>query len=93
MLQIFDSITRLSSVFMKLCSSGCVLFKDWRGRFLCDPQPKRPVCAILEFGQGDEVPQLKVNVCDAFLCPPSKKRGYIILLMSVGLSVCRYVGR
>ena len=27
-----------------------------------------------------------------FLCPPSKKRGYIALLMSVGLSVCQSVG-
>ncbi|XP_053396335.1 E3 ubiquitin-protein ligase rnf213-alpha-like isoform X2 [Mercenaria mercenaria] len=56
---IFDSITRLSSVYMKLCSSGCVLFKDWTARFLCYPKPDRPVCAILEFGQGDRVPQLK----------------------------------
>ncbi|XP_053396010.1 E3 ubiquitin-protein ligase rnf213-alpha-like [Mercenaria mercenaria] len=56
---IFDSITRLSSVYMKLCSSGCVLFKDWTARFLCYPKPDRPVCAILEFGQGDGVPQLK----------------------------------
>ncbi|XP_053390338.1 E3 ubiquitin-protein ligase rnf213-alpha-like, partial [Mercenaria mercenaria] len=56
---IFDSITRLSSVYMKLCSSGCVLFKDWTARFLCDPKPNRPVCAVLEFGQGDGAPQLK----------------------------------
>ena len=28
-----------------------------------------------------------------FLCPPSKKRGYIVLLMSVGLSVGRSVCR
>ncbi|XP_060586365.1 E3 ubiquitin-protein ligase rnf213-alpha-like [Ruditapes philippinarum] len=56
---IFDSITRVSSVYMKLCSSGCVLFKDWTARFLCYPKPDRPVCAILEFGQGDSVPQLK----------------------------------
>ncbi|XP_053396009.1 E3 ubiquitin-protein ligase rnf213-alpha-like [Mercenaria mercenaria] len=56
---IFDSIIRLSSVYMKLCSSGCVLFKDWSARFLCDPDPKRPVCIVLEFGQGERVPQLK----------------------------------
>ncbi|XP_060561077.1 E3 ubiquitin-protein ligase RNF213-like, partial [Ruditapes philippinarum] len=56
---IFDSITRLSNVYMKLCSSGCVLFKDWTARFLCYPKHDRPVCAILEFGQGDSVPQLK----------------------------------
>ncbi|XP_053396346.1 E3 ubiquitin-protein ligase rnf213-alpha-like isoform X3 [Mercenaria mercenaria] len=58
---IFDSITRLSSVYMKLCSSGCVLFKDWTARFFCDPEPNRPVCAVLEFGQGDGAPQLKVR--------------------------------
>ena len=28
-----------------------------------------------------------------FIMPPSKKRGYIVLLMSVGMSVCRSVGR
>ncbi|XP_060597648.1 E3 ubiquitin-protein ligase rnf213-alpha-like, partial [Ruditapes philippinarum] len=61
---IFDSITRLSSVYMKLSSSGCVLFKDWRSRFFCDPRPERPVCAILEFGQGDGAPQLKGKKTD-----------------------------
>ncbi|XP_053390335.1 E3 ubiquitin-protein ligase rnf213-alpha-like, partial [Mercenaria mercenaria] len=54
---IFDSITRLSTVYLKLCSSGCVLFKDWTAKFLCNPD--RPVCAILEFGHGEGVPQLK----------------------------------
>ena len=27
-----------------------------------------------------------------FLCPPSKKEGHIELNMSVGMSVCRWVG-
>ncbi|XP_053396011.1 E3 ubiquitin-protein ligase rnf213-alpha-like [Mercenaria mercenaria] len=56
---IFDSITRLGKVFVKLHTSGCVLFKDWSARFICDPDPARPVCATITFGQGDEVQQLK----------------------------------
>ena len=40
---------------------------------------------------------LQLNDCEenplTFLCPPSKKRGHIVLLMSVGLSVCLSVGR
>ncbi|KAL3881517.1 hypothetical protein ACJMK2_027949 [Sinanodonta woodiana] len=47
---VFDSVTRLANVFIKLNSSGCVLFKHWQTKFLCDP--KRPVCAFIEFGQG-----------------------------------------
>ncbi|XP_053396012.1 E3 ubiquitin-protein ligase rnf213-alpha-like [Mercenaria mercenaria] len=56
---IFDSVTRLSKVFVKLYSSGCVLFKEWSARFICDPDPRRPVCAVIDFGQSEEVPQLK----------------------------------
>lgn len=37
--------------------SGCVLFTSWRARFLCDP--KRTVCAFIEFGSGEKIKQLK----------------------------------
>ena len=59
-LQIFDSVTRLSKEYLKLCKAGCVLFNDWTAEFLCSPDPKRPVCATLEFGNGDDIPKLKV---------------------------------
>jgi len=37
-----------------------VLFNDWTATFVCSPDPKRPVCATLEFGTGDDIPKLKV---------------------------------
>ncbi|KAL3881508.1 hypothetical protein ACJMK2_027940, partial [Sinanodonta woodiana] len=47
---VFDSLRRLANVFIKLNSAGCILFKHWHTKFLCDPT--RPVCAFIEFGQG-----------------------------------------
>ncbi|KAL3881507.1 hypothetical protein ACJMK2_027939 [Sinanodonta woodiana] len=47
---VFDSLRRLANVFIKLNSAGCILFKHWQTKFLCDPT--RPVCAFIEFGQG-----------------------------------------
>ncbi|KAK3585578.1 hypothetical protein CHS0354_036765 [Potamilus streckersoni] len=47
---VFDSVMRLANVFIKLHSAGCVLFKHWQSKFLCDIS--RPVCAFIEFGQG-----------------------------------------
>ena len=44
-------------MFIKLHDAGCVLFKTWQASFFCDPN--RPVCAILEFGQG--VDKIKVS--------------------------------
>lgn len=55
--QVLDSVVRLCNVYLKLLESGCVLFTSWRARFLCDP--KRPVCAFIEFGKGDNIKQLK----------------------------------
>ncbi|XP_053391302.1 E3 ubiquitin-protein ligase rnf213-alpha-like [Mercenaria mercenaria] len=52
---IFDGALRLSNVYVKLCSAGCVLFKNWTACFFCDQG--RPVCAILEFGETES--QLK----------------------------------
>lgn len=37
--------------------SGCVLFTSWQAKFLCDP--RRPVCAFIEFGKGEKIKQLK----------------------------------
>lgn len=51
--KVFDGVKRLSSVYIKLHDAGCVLFKTWQTSFICDP--KTPVCARLEFGQGVEM--------------------------------------
>ncbi|WAR07197.1 R213A-like protein [Mya arenaria] len=56
-----DSITRLGSVYLKLCSSGCVLFNGWNANFLCSLEQKRLVCAKLEFGKGEDIPILRVS--------------------------------
>ncbi|KAK3585581.1 hypothetical protein CHS0354_036768 [Potamilus streckersoni] len=46
---ILENVIRLANVFLKLTSAGCVLFKHWQTKFLCDPS--RPVCAFIQFGQ------------------------------------------
>ncbi|XP_052808603.1 E3 ubiquitin-protein ligase rnf213-alpha-like isoform X2 [Mya arenaria] len=61
---IFDSVTRLGSVYLKLCSSGCVLFNGWNANFLCSLAQQRPVCAKLEFGKGEDIPELKGRKSD-----------------------------
>lgn len=56
----FDAIVRLCNVYIKLVSSGCVLFTNWQARFLCDPD--RKVCAFIKFGSGDGCTQLKGRI-------------------------------
>ncbi|KAK3585575.1 hypothetical protein CHS0354_036762 [Potamilus streckersoni] len=48
-----DSVVRLANVFIKLNLAGCVLFKHWQAKFLCDRD--RFMCAFIEFGQGAEL--------------------------------------
>ncbi|KAK3585576.1 hypothetical protein CHS0354_036763 [Potamilus streckersoni] len=45
---VFDNVMRLANVFIKLNSAGCILFKLWQTKFLCDPN--RSVCAFIKFG-------------------------------------------
>ncbi|XP_061196022.1 E3 ubiquitin-protein ligase rnf213-alpha-like [Saccostrea echinata] len=49
---IFDNITRLGRIFIKLYSSGCVLFKQWSFEFLCNKSVEN--CAFVKFGQQQE---------------------------------------
>lgn len=56
-LKVLDSVIRLCNVYIKLLESGCVLFTSWQAKFLCDP--RRPVCAFIEFGKGKNIKQLK----------------------------------
>ncbi|KAH3735719.1 hypothetical protein DPMN_042254 [Dreissena polymorpha] len=57
---VFDSVTRLGNVFRKLCLTGCVLFNSWRATFMCNTS--RRVCVILAFGEGNDVPKLKLVI-------------------------------
>ncbi|XP_062615790.1 E3 ubiquitin-protein ligase RNF213-like, partial [Saccostrea cucullata] len=56
-IEIFNAVVRLCNVYIKLVSSGCVLFSNWQARFLCDPE--RKVCAFLKFENGEGCIQLK----------------------------------
>lgn len=56
-LQILDAVVRLSNVYIKLISDGCVLFAKWQATFFCDEHT--PVCAFLTFGQGRDAQTLK----------------------------------
>ncbi|XP_056014152.1 E3 ubiquitin-protein ligase rnf213-alpha-like isoform X2 [Ostrea edulis] len=54
---VFDAVVRLCNVYIKLVSSGCILFANWQAKFLCDPE--RTVCAFVRFGSGEGCTQLK----------------------------------
>ena len=49
---ILDSVVRLCNVYIKLLSSGCVLFSKFQVVFRCDPTSK--ACAFVNFGAGDD---------------------------------------
>ncbi|KAL3881537.1 hypothetical protein ACJMK2_027969, partial [Sinanodonta woodiana] len=49
---VFDSVTRLASVYIKLISAGCILYKNWQARFFCRSSTLQPVCAYIDFGEG-----------------------------------------
>ncbi|WAR07208.1 R213A-like protein [Mya arenaria] len=55
---IFDSITRLGSVYLKLCSSGCVLFNGWNANFICSLVQERPGRKSDTEGLEDMVPKI-----------------------------------
>ncbi|XP_052808614.1 E3 ubiquitin-protein ligase rnf213-alpha-like isoform X2 [Mya arenaria] len=61
---IFDSMTRLCSVYLKLCSSGCVLFNNMNANFHCSLVQERQLCAILEFGKGKDAPKFEGRKSD-----------------------------
>jgi hypothetical protein len=56
-LQILDSIVRIGNVYLKLSTAGCVLFKTWQAKFLCDPD--RTVVAFVKFGEKKQSMTLK----------------------------------
>ncbi|XP_071137105.1 E3 ubiquitin-protein ligase rnf213-alpha-like [Mytilus edulis] len=48
---ILDSVVRLCNIYIKLLSSGCVLFSKFKVKFRCDPGSV--ACAFVSFGEGD----------------------------------------
>ncbi|XP_021363650.1 E3 ubiquitin-protein ligase rnf213-alpha-like, partial [Mizuhopecten yessoensis] len=54
---ILDSVVRLANTYIKLVSSGCVLFSEWKVKFLCDRT--RKACSFITFGMGDQLNTLK----------------------------------
>ena len=45
-----DGITRLGSLYVQICNSGCTLFQHWKAVFFCNPE--RPVLTVVEFGKA-----------------------------------------
>ena len=46
-MQILDGVTRLASVYLKICAAGCTLFQHFRAVFYCCPTKRQ--CARVEF--------------------------------------------
>ena len=44
-----DGITRLGSLYVQICNSGCTLFQNWKAVFFCNPE--RPLLTVVEFGK------------------------------------------
>ena len=58
--QILDGVTRLASVYSKICAAGCTLFQNFRAVFYCDPT--NPVCMRMEFSKDAKYSMLGRNV-------------------------------
>ena len=48
-----DGVTRLANIYIKICASGSILFRDWESTFYCEP--KRAVNAVIDFGLSDQM--------------------------------------
>ncbi|VDH97030.1 Hypothetical predicted protein [Mytilus galloprovincialis] len=57
---ILDSVTRLSHIYIKLVSKGCVLFSQWHVKIYCDKG--RQACLIVSFGHGQNKTVLKGRI-------------------------------
>ena len=73
--QILDGTSRLANLFIKICSAGSVLFKNFKAIFYCEPG--RKVNATVDFGLSElklhghtdvltDVSEQIRNVCDFF---------------------------
>ena len=49
MSQILDGVTRLGSLYIRICNAGCCLFHHWKAIFYCDPNKK--MLAQVKFGK------------------------------------------
>lgn len=46
-------MSRLAKIYIKICASGSILFRDWFSTFYCEPN--RPVNAIIDFGLSKQM--------------------------------------
>ena len=54
-------MTRLVSVYIKICASGCILFGNWVSSFFCEPG--RPFNASVDFGLSKKMLQGQSQEC------------------------------
>ena len=47
--QIFDGVTRLGNLYIKICNAGCSLFQEWKTFFYCNE--KKKIFTRVEFGR------------------------------------------
>ena len=48
-----DGVTRLANIYIKICASGSILFRDWVSSFYCEPN--RKVNAVIDFGLSKQM--------------------------------------
>ncbi|CAG2224299.1 RNF213 [Mytilus edulis] len=59
---ILDSVVRLCKIYIKLLSSGCVLFSKFHVMFMCDA--RSATCANISFGEAENKHTIRVKVDD-----------------------------
>ncbi|KAI0241298.1 E3 ubiquitin-protein ligase [Lamellibrachia satsuma] len=53
--EVLDGVTRLANVYIKICASGSILFRQWVSSFFCEPG--RKFNATVDFGLSDQMLQ------------------------------------
>ncbi|KAI0227837.1 hypothetical protein LSAT2_021672 [Lamellibrachia satsuma] len=51
--RVLDGVTRLANIYIKICASGSILFRDWVSTFYCEPG--RKVNAVIDFGLSNQM--------------------------------------
>lgn len=50
--KVFDGVSRLGNLYVRICNAGCTLFQHWKARFYCNRN--RAVHSRIEFGQDNK---------------------------------------
>ncbi|XP_060585974.1 E3 ubiquitin-protein ligase RNF213-like isoform X2 [Ruditapes philippinarum] len=79
---IIEGVIRLSEVYIRLVSSGCVLFENFAIETFCEPNLETPVWAILQFKNKTDVTQLKCRKT------ADEKLEDIMPKLSEGMEIC-----